>query len=187
MVTRIGLEPVTGNIDDILKKAANYHRGGESEQHRTFKEFISRNPGVLKLNPAIGFGITEYRLPSADMVDILFTEKDLKIGVEVKSEISDTDDICRGLFQCVKYKSLIEAEQIVHDEWPNCRVILALQGPLPPALLIYKNLLGVEVIDNLKSAQYPLSVVSAPGPAIKSKSEDSGMTMAEQVRSLLRK
>ncbi|MFZ4475369.1 MAG: hypothetical protein ACOYPR_09275, partial [Saprospiraceae bacterium] len=69
------------------------------------------------------------------------------------SIISDTADILRGLFQCVKYKHLIEAEQIVLDEIPNSRIILALQGVLPDELVLVKNLLGIEVIENVRTSR----------------------------------
>ena len=83
----------------------------------------------------------------------LFVDNDLKIGVEVKSSISNTADILRGLFQCVKYKYLIEAEQTVDDEFPNSRIILALQGHFPDELNLVRNLLGVEIVDNIKTSR----------------------------------
>jgi len=153
VLKQLALEPVLTNLDEELKKAKNFGGGGESELHKKFKEFISKNPNVLGLSNGLENGIQEYKLPSADTVDVLFTDKDLKIGVEVKSSISDTADILRGLFQCVKYKHLIEAEQTVNDELPNSRVILALQGQLPDELTLVKNLLGIEVVDRLKNSR----------------------------------
>ena len=78
-------------------------------------------------------------------------DNNTKIGVEVKSKISDTSDILRGFFQCIKYKHLIEAEQLVNNEQPDSRVILALEGQLPSELIAIKNVLEIEVIDNIKS------------------------------------
>ncbi len=144
------LEPVSTDLADELKEAKNGKGGGESEQHKNFKAFISKNPSILGLSSNLANGQQEYSLPSADTIDVLFTNKDLKIGVEVKSSISNTTDILRGLFQCVKYKHLIEAEQKVNDEFPNSRIILALQGQFPYELTSVKNLLGIEVIDNIK-------------------------------------
>jgi hypothetical protein len=151
VLDELNLEPVKTNLKDELGKAKGYKGGGESEQHKKFKEFIAKNPGLLGLNSNISKGQVEYPLPSADTIDILFTDKEQKIGVEVKSIISDTADILRGLFQCVKYKYLIEAEQTINDHQPNSRVILALQGCLPKQLTIVKHLLGIEVIDNIQT------------------------------------
>ena len=150
VLQQLELDPVPTNLDDELKEARN-GRGGESEQHRKFKAFISKNPSVLGLSADLANGQQEYSRPSADTVDVLFTDKDLKVGVEVKSSISKTADILRGLFQCVKYKHLIEAEQTVNDEFPNSRIILALQGKFPDELTLVKNLLGIEVIDEIKT------------------------------------
>ncbi len=40
--------------------------------------------------------------------------------------------------------------KIVSDEIPKSRIILALRGTLPAELVHVKNLLGVEVIENIK-------------------------------------
>jgi hypothetical protein len=148
---KLGLSPLNSDISKELLEAKKYKGGGESEQHRIFKYFIAKNPSQLGLDENLEDGHIEYCLPSADEIDVLFHDKNLKIGVEVKSILSDASDILRGLFQCVKYKHLIEAEQIVQDTLPNSRVILALQGKLPKELILVKNLLGVEVVENIKT------------------------------------
>ena len=153
VLQQLELDAVPTNLDDELEEAKNGRGGGESEQHKKFKVFISKNPSVLGLSADLANGQQEYSLPSADTVDVLFTDKDLKVGVEVKSSISNTADILRGLFQCVKYKYLIEAEQTVNDKFPNSRIILALQGQFPDELTLVKNLLGVEVIDKIKTSR----------------------------------
>lgn len=154
VLKQLELEPIITNLGDKLEQARNIQGGGgESELHRKFKEFISENPNVLGLSGKLQNGIQEYKLPSADTIDVLFTDKGLRIGVEVKSIISGVPDILRGLFQCVKYKCLIEADQIVNDEVPNSRIILALEGQLPEELILVKNLLGIEVIDQLNPSE----------------------------------
>jgi hypothetical protein len=149
VLSQLGLEPLEIDLDKELEKAKNIRGGGESESHKRFKEFVSKNPGVLGLKHTLKNGELEKPLPSGDTLDILFADKDIKIGVEVKSKISGTEDILRGIFQCVKYKCIIEAEQIVANELPNSRVILALEGKLPEKLIAAKNLLGIEVIDGI--------------------------------------
>jgi hypothetical protein len=150
VLEELGIEPIAANLDEEIKSAKGRKGGGESEQHKKFKVFISKNPSVLGLSENLEVGEMEYPLPSSDVIDVLFRWKGQKIGVEVKSKISDTADILRGLFQCVKYKHLIEAEQIVNDEIPNSRIILALQGNLPTELVLVKNLLGIEVVEKIK-------------------------------------
>lgn len=150
ILEKFNLKPIITNLNDELKEAKKGLGGGESEEHKKFKEFVSKHPIALGLHESLANGELEYSLPSADTIDVLFIDKSLKIGVEVKSSISNTADILRGLFQCVKYKHLIEAEQIVNNEFPNSKVILALQGQFPIELNLVRNLLGIEVIDNIK-------------------------------------
>lgn len=145
----LGLDPVQIDLQEELYKAGKIKSGGESESHKKFKEFVSKNPLILGLKNSLPDGILEYVLPSADVIDILFIDQSLKIGVEVKSHISPPEDILRGIFQCVKYKHLIEAVQITNNQLPNSRVILALEGKLPEKYVITKNLLGIEVIENI--------------------------------------
>lgn len=151
VLKQLQIEPLKLDIEHVIEKAKQIRvGGGESPFHRDFKNFIANNPSSVGLSKRIGVGKTEYILPSADSIDVVFVDKNTKICIEVKSKISDTADILRGLFQCVKYKHLIEAEQIVKNENPDSRVILALEEKLPDNLIIVKNILGIEVIDNIK-------------------------------------
>lgn len=152
VLEQLGLEPIEIDLKSEIAKAKAWKSSGESKFHKEFKEYLALHPVALGLSPKIKKVETEHKFPSADAIDILFTDKDLKIGVEVKSIISKEDDILRGLFQCIKYKHLIEAEQIIKNEIPNSRVILALQGKFPndKNLVLTKNLLGIEVIDQIE-------------------------------------
>jgi hypothetical protein len=148
---QLQLEPIKIDIKQEVEKAKQIRGGGgESPFHRDFKNFIANNPSVIGLSNKIGKGQIEYVLPSADAIDIVFEDNNTKIGIEVKSKISDTADILRGLFQYIKYKHLIEAEQIVNNKKPDSRVILVLEGQLPKELISVKNILGIEVLDEIK-------------------------------------
>jgi hypothetical protein len=150
VLSKLDLSPLKPTLEDELNAAGRVGGGGESIQHKLFKEFISNNPSVLGLNNRIGKGQQEFILPSSDRIDVLFVDNITKIGVEVKSKISDRLDILRGIFQCVKYKCLIEADQAVRGEKPDSKVILALEGYLPLEMLSVANILGIEVKDNIK-------------------------------------
>jgi len=139
------------DVKSLIQRAKQIRGSGrESPFHEAFKNFIANNPAVIGLATTVGKGQTEYCLPSTDTIDILFIDNKTKIGVEVKSKISDTPDILRGFFQCIKYKSLIEAEQIINHEEPLNKVILALEGELPADLVAVRNIFEIEVIDNIK-------------------------------------
>ncbi len=151
VLQQLNLEPLKTDIRPIIEEAKRIRgNGGESPFHLAFKNFIAKHPASIGLPVTVGVGKTEYCLPSADTVDIVFTSLNTKIGVEVKSKISDNADILRGLFQCVKYIHLIEAEQIVNNQQPDCRVILALEGQFPKVLIKVRNVLGIEVIEKVK-------------------------------------
>jgi hypothetical protein len=152
VLEEFNLQPIEVDIEKEIKKAKSKRGTGESEDHKNFKDFISKNPSIIGLKSDLKSEI-EYCLPSADKIDVLFRDKLQKIGVEVKSIISDEADILRGIFQCVKYKHLIEAEQVIYDEIPDSKVILALQGKLPEKLILIKNLLGIEVIEDIKTSR----------------------------------
>jgi hypothetical protein len=149
VLEQFDLEPLPVTAAKLLLEAKQYRGGGESEQHKQLKRYVAAHPTLLGLPAAAAHGQLEYLLPSADCIDVLFQYRKQAIGVEVKSELSDENDILRGLFQCVKYRALLEAEQVVQGTAPNSRVALVLQGKLPATLLAVKNMLGIEVLEHI--------------------------------------
>ena len=134
-----------------LSKSISHHKGrGEGKEHKALKEFISITPELLGLPTFLSPGEQEHSLPSGDCLDVFFKNQKEDIGVEVKSNISDVNDIIRGLFQCVKYQSVMEARQAVEGHSQNVRTFLVLGGSMPENLIPIKNILGVEVIDRVK-------------------------------------
>ena len=154
ILNELGLESVkteyVKKIKPLISKSNSGWGGGESQSHIDFKNFLAKHPELFELSPEFNVKI-EYELPSADKIDVVFKNKGEIIGIEAKSIISDTGDILRGLFQCVKYKALLEAEQIVNDLIPDCHVYLALEGSFPEQHIGIRNQLGIQVIDNIKS------------------------------------
>ena len=133
-----GLEPVeivsgSALLKDSKEAVRRYGSGGEKEPHRELKEYIARNPQLFGL-PVGLVGKMEYPFPSADCLDVLFQNGDEWVGVEVKGPTSDDLDLSRGLFQCVKYQALMEAEQKLLQRGINCRMVLAISRRLPPQL-----------------------------------------------------
>ncbi len=152
VLSSLELQPALIPEPDWSRVSPGGKAGGEGPQHKTLKDYIKNHPDVVGIN----FGVkseTEKKLPSGDSVDVSFTNKKHWIGVEVKSEISNEDDIRRGLFQCVKYKAVMEAMIKVYSSPEQCekdvKVILALGGCLPASLVCVKNALGIEVKPNI--------------------------------------
>lgn len=72
------------------------------------------------------------------------------VAVEIKSVISDVSDIQRGLYQCVKYRAVLEAMLGVLGKPKNVRALLVLGGRFPTSLLSTKNMLNIDVIENVQ-------------------------------------
>ena len=57
-------------------------------------------------------------MPSGDRLDVYFETSDSRYAIEVKPSTSPDDDITRGIFQCVKYKAVMEAiRKIGYDKY----------------------------------------------------------------------
>ena len=110
---------------------------------------MARNPQLLGL-PAKLAGKMEYPLPSGDLVDVLFTDREEWVAIEVKSKLSPEVDLVRGIFQCIKYRAVIEAYQASLGLRQAVRSVLVLEDTLPGSLVALKNMLGVEVQDGVE-------------------------------------
>lgn len=128
-----------------------YKSGGESQDHKNLKEYVAKNPKLIGLPANCNNGEIEFSLPSGDSVDVMFSYKSELIAVEVKSKISDSADIQRGMFQCVKYQAVSEAMLGVEGKPQNVRSVLILESEFPQELIPMKNMLGVEVIDMVRT------------------------------------
>lgn len=104
---------------------------GESEAHRILKEFIANNPRSVGLSGKWDVGEIEKRLLSGDFLDVSFDQGNKWLAVEVKSALSNDDDLVRGLFQCVKYRAVIEASCKANNLEKEVSSVLALEGSMP--------------------------------------------------------
>ena len=146
-------KPVPKKVIKKNKKVASkkYKGGGEGKEHKKLKLLISSNPSCVGLkNIGLESEVEKY-LPSGDSIDVFFENRGNWIGVEVKSKTSDELDILRGLYQCVKYLAVMESYQSVLDDNKQTRVILALGGAFPETIIPIKNILGIEVVENIKT------------------------------------
>ncbi len=146
----LSLSPVEIDYSAQIKKAAAFRGGGESEAHKRLKQYIAGNPIVVGLPASTPVGVAEFALASGDAADVYFVDKKDWVAVEVKSAISNEADITRGLFQCVKYKAVLEAMQLSSGLPQNARAILAIESALSPKLIALKNVLGVDVVDSVQ-------------------------------------
>lgn len=151
VLKNLSLESAVGKLQE--EPSHRYHGGtGESDTHRAFKEFVRRHPERIHLHKDISSSV-EYELKSGDRLDVVFENKQIIVGIEVKSDISDVADIQRGLFQVVKYQAVLSAMESVSKTPRKVKVYLVLENALPTDLVWVRNTLGVEVIDSFGGPQ----------------------------------
>jgi hypothetical protein len=109
--------------------------GGEGELHRRLKEWVAGNPECFAEFGAFKPGKTEVPLLSGDEVDVLFEGEGIPLVVEVKARNAPDSDLWRGLFQCVKYRAVLQAMQLARGYHPNAQALLVVEGGLPSELV----------------------------------------------------
>jgi hypothetical protein len=97
-----------GTEEDGLR----YGRTGEGPNHKALRLWVYENPGAIRRKFAGALTETEVILDSADRVDVVFKLQDQVLAIEVKSRDSNTVDLRRGVFQCIKYRAVLEAMDI---------------------------------------------------------------------------
>src|SRR5208337_2796029 len=144
------LHPVIPNFSNVVREASQPSRGnggggGESDRHRDLKTFVAQNPMCIGLPSSTLAGNNEVPLPSGDCLDVSFRVGDEWVAAEVKSSLSNSADVVRGLFQCVKYRAVMAAAQAAEGLARDARAVLVLEGKLGQELIPLRNILGVEV------------------------------------------
>jgi hypothetical protein len=152
VLAAFGLKPAATGYKTVIESAAKYQGGGENDLHRALKRYVAENPRVVGLPVRARVGEIEYPLPSGDSVDVYFSFASLRTAVEVKSRISDHADIARGLFQCVKYKAVLDACIAAENSDDSSDATLVLEDRLPDDLRALRNTLGVTVIEQVRGA-----------------------------------
>lgn len=148
------LKPAIANNIELIAKAktGTGRGGGEGPQHLALKKYISNNPATVGLPTTFGVGTMEAQLPSGDRIDVFFEAPGRRVAVEVKSEISNDVDIVRGLFQCVKYRAVMEAERGSISATYQVDAVLVLGRTFPSSIDALRNSLGVRVFEVLVQA-----------------------------------
>lgn len=154
VLNKLGLKPykIPDNSSDenVIRKGAFSRNGSEGPRHKELKQFIYDNPESIGIRN-VDFKSMEYGLLSGDRLDVYFRLKDkTQIAVEIKSAISDKADILRGIYQCVKYKAILNAEQSVRVEHNKVKTILVLEGEMPEEKMSVALALKIKFFDNFK-------------------------------------
>ncbi|WCP15042.1 hypothetical protein sphantq_03497 [Sphingobium sp. AntQ-1] len=114
-----------GTEEDGLR----YGRSGEGPHHKALRLWVCDNPAFIRRQFAGATTETEVVLDSADRVDAVFNLKNEVIAIEVKSRDSNLIDLRRGVYQCIKYRAVLDAMDIRQSG--SVRAMLVTEMPLP--------------------------------------------------------
>ena len=129
VLDQLGLQPSKIITEQELEVISVHGGGGEGKEHKAIKEFVYNNPeslgitGVIRKEP-------EHPLPSGDRLDVYFETSDTRYAIEVKPSTSSDDDIIRGIFQCIKYKAVLEAMRKVECDRYSISTLLVVAGTM---------------------------------------------------------
>ena len=141
---------VNSKKDEDAIRSGKYHGSGEGHQHKALKDYIFAHPESIGIRN-VALRDTEFVLLSGDRLDVYFVLNDgTRIAVEVKSSVSPDDDILRGLYQCVKYRAILDAENKVHGKFGKTRSLLVIEGALSESNQQVKDSLGINVIEDFE-------------------------------------
>ena len=127
-------------------RRSGWSTGPESEAHKRLKQRLADDPALVGLKTDEN-GVQEHSLWSGDRLDVYF--KRAAVGVEVKTADAGFDEIHRGVFQCVKYKAVLRAQQVHDRKIPTADCLLAVGGALPEELEQIASLFGVRCYSDL--------------------------------------
>lgn len=149
VLAALGLEEAKSTAEKTVEKARHREGGGESDAHRNLKNRIYNQPTLVGGPAKPSVREQEFPLPSGDRLDVYFAYGRKQLAVEVKPSSSADDDIARGLFQCVKYETVICKWRAWQSAQVDVQVVLALGGRLPESLVGLRNALQVCVVEQL--------------------------------------
>jgi len=121
---RIAHQPLT---NPIVVPPIRKPRGGESDAHKSLKRWVAQHPSAFKEFGRFAKGEEEKFISSGDEIDVFFSNGHLCLGVEVKASGASEGELCRGVFQCVKYRAVLRAMLKAEAKVPAAVSLLVLE------------------------------------------------------------
>lgn len=152
VLDQLGLKPAQITTEEELQSKTSKMggSGGEGKDHKKLKKYILDHPESIGIKDVV-YKSDEHTLPSGDRIDVYFIRKNGdRVAVEVKPKSSPNEDMMRGIFQCVKYKSVMEAVRTIEYGSFNISTILVLGGSLSKQNKEIASELGVDFIEDFK-------------------------------------
>lgn len=131
-------------VKALKKKSYAGYGGGEGDEHKRLKQMIAKNPEKVGIKNVV-FAENEHGLLSGDSLDVYFELKNgNRVAVEVKPSTAPNEDVTRGIFQCVKYKAVMDAMRVVDYGRYDNDTLLVVAGPISEANKRLANDLGIK-------------------------------------------
>lgn len=142
---------------------AEFGGKGEGPQHKALKEYVCKNCDRI-LSKATGRRVAtkkqemEHRLPSGDSVDVTAWDQETVWHVEVKSLVSEPQDIERGIYQCIKYAAVGKAQEklVPKGKHRKAKAILVVESDLSARVASMAHALNVAVFKLTPAMQHAL-------------------------------
>ena len=148
----LGLQPakIFSSTDLAKIKKTNYGTVGEGKEHKSIKKYICSHPESIGIENVI-VAQNEYNLLSGDRIDVYFEcEKNEHIAIEVKPSNAPEFDIMRGIFQCIKYKAVMDASRCADYGNYDNEVILVIAGTMSAQNKQIANDLSIHYIEQFE-------------------------------------
>lgn len=149
VLDQLGLQPSKIITEQELESVSVCGSGGEGKEHKAIKGYIFDHPESLGIT-GVSRKETEHPLPSGDRLDVYFETSDTRYAIEVKPSTSPDDDITRGIFQCVKYKAVMEAVRKIGYENYNIEILMVTASSLSETNVKLAEYLEVRYIEQFK-------------------------------------
>lgn len=157
VLQHLNLKPLTLRLPDISSITASIDTDGighgESETHKRFKYYLGEHYELLGLRGEF-LPTYEDKLLSGDQTDLQLHEVqgNRRVCVEVKSRISNDNDLIRGVFQCIKYRGILAAQETYASARDAnyrpkiVRAILATEREISSEILSLSELLDIKIM-----------------------------------------
>lgn|SRR5574344_413621 len=151
VLKELNLQPAIVIADKELLKISKtiYGSGGEGKEHKSLKEYVASHPETIGFCNVLA-SETEHELPSGDRLDVYFELNGNRVAIEVKPSTSTDDDITRGIFQCVKYKAVMNAVKMVTSGCYEVKTLLVCGGEMSEPNKQLAEYLGVKFFEKYK-------------------------------------
>lgn len=131
-------------------QSAHFGTGGEGDEHKSIKDYLAHHPETIGIKGVKSYKL-EYDLLSGDRLDVYFEcSRNKHFAIEVKPSFSTDAEITRGIFQCIKYKAVMDAMRVVENKNYDNFVILVTTRELSTSNKQLAADLNVRYIENLK-------------------------------------